>query len=506
MKEKRGKKGLSTIVGVVLVIILAIISVGIIGTLTFSMIEKNTEKFTIQTELLKEKFEMKKVLINPSDPSKINITFCCASSSKLREKKEVIIEEEETMPMDFSLVIDRSGSMRQSGWTLDLQGISPSQEYLNVNVPRDAYSSSNSFNVPAGTERLAVSLDWGRKSGYIGSEGSEFALNVRDPTGTWIFGNNRPGVGGIVDPPTNVAGPDEYFSGISTKPQIVYIENPTSGDWDVKVYGWNLRPNTNRPDSQDVNISIFNGTSAQIIKNPTIISIDAAKSSAKDFTDNLGNDNFLNYVVFGSYGELKQTLTDNKNLLNTAIDNTGLQGGTAIHTGIQTSMADLINNGRPSIEKIMILLTDGQNDAGPDIVIQEAQNAKNQDIRIITIGLTGFVDSDMLTAVASTSEDYYYAPDASVLQTIFEEIRLVTIKRSFSEMLSEKFKIIFYNETNSYSEEITEFQIGPSETKKFVFDLTDKITNIIKIDLYPVKTTKGGKEIIGPLLQTYVVK
>lgn len=489
---------------ITLIIILVIVAIGILGSLVYSMVKKNTEKFTIQSELLKEEFEMKKVIIDPTNESLINITFCCASSSLTTRKKTKITNEEKQL--DFSLVIDRSGSMRQSGWTLDLeQTLSPVQEYLDLNVPRDDYGSSNTFNVPANTERLAVLLNWERKPGYIGSEGSEFALNLRNPSGTWIFGDNRPGVGGIVDPPTNVAGPDEYFSGISTKPQVVYIENPTQGDWEVKVYGWNLRPNTNRPDDQDVDVSVYFGTSAQIVKDPTIISIDAAKSSSRDFVNNIKDDDYSNYVVFGSYGELKQTLTSNKNDLLSAIDTTGMEGGTAIHTGIQTSANDLINNGRQDVDKIMILLTDGQNDAGPDIVIQEATNAKNQGIIIFTIGLTGFVDSDMLTSVASEPENYYYAPDASALQTIFNQIRDVIREFSTSSMLSEKFKIVFINATTSYTEEITNEEIKPFETKKFEFDLTNKITNVIRIEIYPVIINQG-KEIIGALLQAYDIE
>jgi hypothetical protein len=163
---------------------------------------------------------------------------------------------------------------------------------------------------------------------------------------------------------------------------------------------------------------------------------------------------------------------------------------------------DLINNGRLDVDKIMILLTDGQNDAGPEIVIQEATNAKNQGIIIFTIGLTGFVDSDMLTSVASETVNYYYAPDASALQTIFNQIREVIKEYTTSKMLSEKFKIVFINATTSYTEEITDSEIKPFETKKFEFDLTGKITNVIRIEIYPVIINQG-KEVIGALLESY---
>ncbi len=502
--KKRGKKALSQIIAVTIIIMLAITSAAIVGRLAFGLIKKNGEIIEIKTELLKEDFRIKKVLINESNYSDIKLTVCCATKDVKLTKQEEIKEQQKEI--DFSLVIDRSGSMRQSGWTLGLQGGAiPIQEYKNLSVPRNGYSNSNTFSVPPGTERLAVSLNWDRKKGYNGSEGSEFALNLINPSGTWIFGTGRPGVGGIVDPPSDVGQGNEYFSGISTKPQIVYVENPNSGDWEVMVYGWNLRPSTNRPPSQEVNVSVFIGDSSEIIRNPTIISIDAAKDASRNFVNNIRAEDYCNYVVFGSYGELKQSITSNKNNLLLAIDDTGMEGGTAIHTGIQTSSNDLINNGRIDTEKIMILLTDGQNDIGPEIVIQEAENTKSQGIRIFTIGLTGFVDSEMLSAVASNPNDFYYAPDASALQTIFNAIRERIVETYYSELLSQKFLIVFSNKTQTYKEEITSQNIKPLETKTFSFDLQGKISNISKIQIYPVKERENGKEVIGQILQIYEI-
>lgn len=499
---KKRKRGLSQIIAVTLILILAIISVTLIGRVVFSFIEKGVDNAAIKADFLKETFQMKKVVINASNLSEVKITFCCAAETTREKEIEEVIET--TGPLDVGIVIDRSGSMRQSGWTLDLEeSLSPTNEYLNVNVPRDDYSSSNIFNVAPGTERIAILLNWDRREGYNGSEGSEFALNLRNPTGTWIFGSNRPAVGGMVDPPDNIAGPNEYFSGISTKPQIVYIENPASGNWRVKVYGWNLRPSTNRPPSQDVNISVYSGTSSQIIKNPTIISIDAAKDSSKNFVNNIREDDAASYTVFGSYGVLRQSLTSNKNLLITAIDNTGMEGGTAVQTGIEISKNDFIANARPEASKIMLLLTDGQNDIGPNVVIQEAQDAKDEGIEIFTVGLTGFVDSDMLTAAASGPDHYYYAPDASVLQTIFDSIRDRIIEEHTTTLLSDKFVVVFYNETYSYSVEIKNYELQPLATKTFSFNLDGKITNITRVELYPAILNKNGKYVLGDAIDYY---
>ena len=362
-------------------------------------------------------------------------------------------------PLDIVLVNDRSGSMRQSGWTLN-KTVSSNLTILDVTVPRGAYSSSYAFTVPAGVQRVAVELDWGMAPGYPGSEGSEFALNLQRPNGNWIFGSGAPSVGGKVDPPDSVGAANEYFSGISTKPQIVYIENPTSGTWHVRVYGWNLRPKIGPPPSQLVNLSIYYGTSAQLIRNPTILSIEAAKNASKIFVDGMPLSDRGGYVKFGSFAVLAQGLTFNKANVKTAIDNTGLEGGTAIQTGIVSAKNELINNGRQNATKIMIVLTDGQNDAGPQTVINAAQDAKNNGIIIFTVGLTGYVNKDMLSQVASVPSYFYYSQDSSALGEIYDQISkditaiyreqtLVSQNLSSSDLYSDSYIEFDYTKANA---------------------------------------------------------
>jgi uncharacterized protein YegL len=268
-----------------------------------------------------------------------------------------------------------------------------------------------------------------------------------------------------------VGASNEYFSGISTKPQIVYVENPTSGTWQVKVYGWNLRPKTGPPSSQKANVTILTGNSTQLKRNPTIISIDAAKSSLKNFVSSKEEDERIGYVVFGSYAELKQSLTYNSSLLITAINNTGQEGGTAINTGMETAKNNLINNPRENSKKVMILLTDGQNDNGPSIVISKANEIKNLNIILFVIGLTGFADSETLSTIATKPEYYYYTPDASGLQSIFEQVREKIVKTYYNYKLSDYFKIVFYNETGNYVYILDDPSLIPLETKEYTIDL-----------------------------------
>jgi hypothetical protein len=265
-----------------------------------------------------------------------------------------------TKPMDVVIVTDRSWSMRQSGWVL-INESGPAYTFKNVSVHGDDWSVVKTFNVDPGADKLAAQVTWDRVPGYNGSEASEVVLNLkrRPPDSNWIFNDamnlpEKPDAGGKVDPPDSVGRANEYFSGISTKPQTLLVENPKNGAWDVAVYGWNLRPHSNPPNATSVDISVYidlNNTNADDInKTPTVISIEAAKEAAKSFVGNMNDDDRAGYVKFGSYGVLAQGLTytdtAGKASINATIDNTGLEGGTAINTGIDEATTEILDSGR----------------------------------------------------------------------------------------------------------------------------------------------------------------
>ena len=77
--------------------------------------------------------------------------------------------------------------------------------------------------------------------------------------------------------------------------------------------------------------------------------------------------------------------------------------------------------------KVLVFLADGRphNEAA---MRQEAHQAKQQNIRIITIGVGEDVDSELLKQVASTPDDYYFVKESVQLESTFTTIasRLVT--------------------------------------------------------------------------------
>jgi len=299
-------------------------------------------------------------------------------------------------------------------------------------------SISGTMDIPV--ERIGVELWWDRVPGLNGSEASELVINLQRPDGTWIFNGNpslpsSPSAGGKVDPPDSVGYANEYYSGICTKPQVLLIDNPQAGTWNISVFGWNLRPKGSPPPSINATVKVFvdyaNNTLDDISKNATVMSDYASREAAKTFVGFMNDTDRVGYIPFGSYAvnppalnAIHLTLLDttaNRTAVNNTINNTGLEGGTAIQTGINASIIELESR-RDNAIPVIVLLTDGQNDAGPDLVIAKAAEAKGKGIIIFTIGLTNFADGELLSTVASNPQNYYYAPDASDLAEIYAEI------------------------------------------------------------------------------------
>lgn len=103
----------------------------------------------------------------------------------------------------------------------------------------------------------------------------------------------------------------------------------------------------------------------------------------------------------------------------------GSSGRTAIGVGIAAA-ANMLRQSE-SASKVIILLTDGTNNAGPVDPLSAAQAASVFDIRIYTIGMgnpaSGDIDENALRSVAAVSNGYYFnALQLSDLESVFAEI------------------------------------------------------------------------------------
>lgn len=172
--------------------------------------------------------------------------------------------------------------------------------------------------------------------------------------------------------------------------------------------------------------------------------IEAAKNITDDFIDNRVSDR-IGLVVFARDAFTQCPLTMDYNILRNLLNDVKsgmLEDGTAIGNAIANGVNRLKESDAES--KVMILLTDGVNNAGEIDPITAAEIAKQYDIRLYTIGVgsrgqapypfqTPFgtqtrmvaveIDEQTLQQVAEiTGGRYFRATNNSALQDIYTEI------------------------------------------------------------------------------------
>jgi Ca-activated chloride channel family protein len=175
---------------------------------------------------------------------------------------------------------------------------------------------------------------------------------------------------------------------------------------------------------------------------------EAARNVAKDFVDKRISDR-IGLVTFAMKSFTVVPPTLDYRLLKQLIDEVEMgiiEDGTAIGMGIATSINRLKDSEATS--KVIILLTDGQNNAGEIDPVTAADLAVTYGIKIYTIGagtrgtapypvqdpifgrryqnIQVNIDEDMLTRVAEiTGGRYYRATDSEQLSAIYDEIDML---------------------------------------------------------------------------------
>jgi uncharacterized repeat protein (TIGR01451 family) len=128
-------------------------------------------------------------------------------------------------------------------------------------------------------------------------------------------------------------------------------------------------------------------------------------------------------VDFDSYATLLQKLTDDKDLLKAAVDKIDSSGGTNIGAGVSAALTELKNRGRENANQVIILLTDGVGSYNTSYTV----NAKDEGIKIFTIGLGDNLDETLLKSIAAGTEaDYYHTVSAEKIPELFEKARDVS--------------------------------------------------------------------------------
>lgn len=173
--------------------------------------------------------------------------------------------------------------------------------------------------------------------------------------------------------------------------------------------------------------------------------MEAAKEVAANFAANRPTDR-IGLVIFSGESFTLCPLTTDQNVLNAQISNIQsglLEDGTAIGSGLATSVDRLRSS--KSKSKVVILLTDGENNGGqiPPLTAKELAKATGVKVYTIGVGTEGFaqtpmqtqsgavvmqrekvnIDEKLLTQIANeTGGKYFRAKDNESLKNIYGEI------------------------------------------------------------------------------------
>ena len=172
--------------------------------------------------------------------------------------------------------------------------------------------------------------------------------------------------------------------------------------------------------------------------------MEAAKNVAGVFIDNRPTDR-IGLVIFSGESFTMCPLTTDRTVLKTQLFNVQsglLEDGTAIGSGLATGVDRL--KGSPSKSKVIILLTDGENNGGLIDPNTAKEIAKSVGVKVYTVGMgtEGYapvpvqtpggvvyqkekvnIDEKLLTQIATeTGGRYYRAKDNESLKNIYSEI------------------------------------------------------------------------------------
>ena len=227
--------------------------------------------------------------------------------------------------------------------------------------------------------------------------------------------------------------------------------------------------------------------------------------------DNMVGLSAYNTTIVSAFSSV---LTNDNSSLKTKVDLWQARGGTCICCGINDAKNKLLDSSEDRPKTIIVMsdgeatirCNSGQGDAKQD-AINSACNASSEisNLIIYSIGLGGSVDQITMESLAQCGNGKYFsASEVEDLISIYETLAEQIIQNYKTINKLNYLKIVFYdNETNSISKNVDVPQ--PSETRNYNFDLAgDELTGpIVKVGVYPVIRTRSGKEVIGPLADSW---
>jgi Ca-activated chloride channel family protein len=167
------------------------------------------------------------------------------------------------------------------------------------------------------------------------------------------------------------------------------------------------------------------GSMGAMTDDGTQTKLDAAKSAASSFIDLLDfPSDQAGIVSFSDNAYLNAPLTVDEADLKNTLSLLTADGATRIDLAIDVSRAELVGTRhRPDSRQVLILLSDGHpTETTVEAVLDMANTAKASGIIIYTIGLAQDVNESLMQNIASSPQNYYFAPSTEDLTTIYEQI------------------------------------------------------------------------------------
>ena len=144
---------------------------------------------------------------------------------------------------------------------------------------------------------------------------------------------------------------------------------------------------------------------------------------AKNLIDKLDPGDRVCVVHFETTAALQISFTADKQAAKNAVDDFSNGGRTAMYDAIAIANDQFVTHSREEAKKMMVVLTDGIDNASSVSLTSVAQTAVANNVTIYTIGLGPSLDLDALTSLAQeTGGQYYHAEKADELSDIFEKI------------------------------------------------------------------------------------
>ena len=204
-------------------------------------------------------------------------------------------------------------------------------------------------------------------------------------------------------------------------------------------------PSTGRDLMLSVDISGSMEAQDMVVGNRQASRIDVVKAVVGDFVERREGDR-LGLILFAAHSYVQAPLTFDRDTVGTLLEEAEIgiieESATAIGDAIGLAVIHLRN--RPENSRVLVLLTDGVNNAGAVSPEQAGQLAQQENIKIYTIGIgadqvvqrtffgarainpSAELDEAVLTRIAeSTGGRYFRARDVNDLVEIYEELDLL---------------------------------------------------------------------------------